>query len=219
MSHPLTRPRRLAGPIAAVALAALIAVPSASAAVYRLGARGSAVKQLNARLAALSYLPARPAGRRFTAATEQGVIAFQKYADIGADGIVGPQTQAALKLAARPQAPAGAGRRIVVSLSRQLAFLVNARDLVVRTVSVSTGRPGYATPPGVFRIYRRERDSWSNPYQVSLPWAAYFYRGYAFHGWASVPVTPASHGCVRVPLPFAAEVFRYARLGTEVDIG
>jgi lipoprotein-anchoring transpeptidase ErfK/SrfK len=34
----------------------------------------------------------------------------------------------------------------------------------------------------------------------------YFLAGVAIHGIASVPATPASHGCIRIPL-FAAKAF------------
>jgi hypothetical protein len=54
-----------------------------------------------------------------------------------------------------------------VWLSRQLVFLV-ARGTVRRAVAVSTGRPGKATPTGRFSIYRRERFSWSEPYDLWL---------------------------------------------------
>jgi lipoprotein-anchoring transpeptidase ErfK/SrfK len=31
----------------------------------------------------------------------------------------------------------------------------------------------------------------------------YFLRGFALHGYPSVPAYPASHGCVRLPMWFA----------------
>lgn len=127
-------------------------------------------------------------------------------------------TRAALKVAERPLAPAGKGRRVVVVLSSQLAYLVGARDRVRRTVSVSTGRAGHRTPRGTYRVYRRARRSFSYEYGMWLRWAAYFEAGYALHGSWRVPARPASHGCVRVPVPFAREVYDFARLGTKVAV-
>ena len=202
---------------AAVALTLLVTPPDAAAAL-RHGSEGPAVTNLNLRLAALSYLPAWRAGSRFTGATRHAVIAFQKYARIGVDGVVGPQTSAALRVAQKPRPPRGRGRRVAISLGRQLGFLVRADGRAAFTFSVSTGRVGFRTPPGHFRVYRRERRSWSFPFGVWLPWAAYFHRGYALHGWRHVPVRPASHGCVRVPLPFASSVYRFASRGTDVVI-
>jgi N-acetylmuramoyl-L-alanine amidase len=215
---PRLRAVRRSLPLLAASLVGLVAAPDASA-TLQLGASGRAVERLNARLAALTYLPAGHVGSRFTHATRYAVMAFQKYARIEVDGVVGPVTGSALRSALRPRAPAaGAGRRLVVSLSRQLAFLVGSGGLVRRTVSVSTGKAGYRTPRGSFRVYRRERRSWSYPYRVWLPWAAYFHGGYALHGYRSVPSYPASHGCVRVPLPFAGGVYAFATLGTKVVV-
>jgi lipoprotein-anchoring transpeptidase ErfK/SrfK len=46
----------------------------------------------------------------------------------------------------------------------------------------------------------------------------YFLRGYAIHGYASVPVYPASHGCLRVPLAEALPIFRWLAYGDRVDV-
>ena len=45
----------------------------------------------------------------------------------------------------------------------------------------------------------------------------YFIRGYAIHGYASVPTYPASHGCVRVPIPDAMSIYNWVRLGDRID--
>ncbi len=134
------------------------------------------------------------------------------------DGVVGPQTRAALKTAERPRprlAPRGSWIEVV--RSAQIAFLVKGGE-VARTIHVSTGKAGFTTPAGTFRVYRREVRSWSYSYHVWLPWAAYFNGGTAFHAHSEVPPNPASHGCVRVPAPFAEEVYRFARLGRVVKV-
>ena len=48
--------------------------------------------------------------------------------------------------------------------------------------------------------------------------SAYFIRGYATHGYPSVPVFPASHGCFRLPIPDARSVFNWIEIGTPVDV-
>ena len=206
--------------VGGTALAAALALPQSAAAerALRRGARGRAVRDLTARLAELGYLPASHVSEVFDAAAAHAVVAFQKYERLDPDGVVGPRTRQALARDRRPEPLLEQrGRRVEVWLRRQLAFLVED-DRVVRAVAVSTGRPGYATPPGRFRVYRRERRSWSVPYRVWLPWAAYFVRGIAFHAHADVPPYPASHGCVRVPEPFAREVYSFARIGTRVVV-
>ena len=153
----------------------------------------------------------------FGARTRYAVQAFQKAAGLQPDGIVGPLTSEALRRTDRPRPRfPGAGRHAEVDLGRQLLLLVrNGR--VESTFSVSTGRVGFETPTGRFRIVRQERRSWSVPYGVWLPFASYFVGGYAFHAGA-VPARAASHGCVRVPPPFAASIFDTLGVGTAVYV-
>ena len=47
--------------------------------------------------------------------------------------------------------------------------------------------------------------------------SSYFIRGYAIHGYYTVPPYAASHGCLRVPVPDAASIFGWVRYGTRVD--
>jgi peptidoglycan hydrolase-like protein with peptidoglycan-binding domain len=201
------------------ALAALVFAGSATAeSTLSLGSRGASVRWLNDRLADLSYLRRGAVSGRFTDATFHAVVAFQKRSGIKPDGSAGRRTLRALE-AARPPRPktTGSGKRVEVSLAQQLAFLVSG-DRVVRTIAVSTARPGYVTPRGEFRIYRKERMSWSAPYSVWLPYASYFTGGIAFHAYPDVPAYPASHGCIRVPIPFAPEFYAFASYGTPVIV-
>jgi hypothetical protein len=205
--------------VCATALLALPALaPAAEARTLRAGATGADVRELNAKLAALGYLPAGAAGSSFTQATHHAVVAAQKWHGLARDGVVGPGTAGALAKGVRPTPlTTGSGRRIEVSLGRQLALLIDG-GRVQRTIAVSTGAPGYATPAGSFKVFRKEVQSWSHPYKVWLPYASYFNNGIAFHGYASVPAQPASHGCVRVPTPFMQELYGFAAMGTRVRV-
>jgi lipoprotein-anchoring transpeptidase ErfK/SrfK len=206
----------------ALALAALMTAPSASQAATRVlgeGSRGADVQALNVQLAALGYLRPNARGDLFTPATAHGVMAFQKWEGLSRDGRVGPKTAAALEdaVAPTPRVPGSKGRRIEVLLDRQVALLID-RGVVTRTIAVSTGAPGYATPAGSFKVFRKEQRSWSYPYSVWLPFASYFVGGVAFHGYSSVPPYAASHGCVRVPFAFMREVYAFAAMGTPVRV-
>jgi len=173
---------------------------------------------LERRLADLGYLdPARADGVQ-DAATTNAVIAFQKWQRLGRDGVAGPQTLAALATAVRP-APRGTGapRRVEVLLDRQLALYIEG-NLVVRALHISSGQPGYDTPTGTYSITRKYERDWSVPYSVWLPWAQYFVGGVAFHEAASVPATPASHGCVRLPGGDARWLFDRTPVGTQVIV-
>jgi hypothetical protein len=149
--------------------------------------------------------------------TSTAVLGFQKWEGLSRDGTLGSATIAMLQRATRPEPRLHKpGRRIEVQLRRQLALLIED-DKVVRAVHISSGAYG-KTPHGSFRVYRKERYSWSVPFKVWLPWASYFSGGVAFHEFGSVPSYAASHGCVRVNHYDAEMLFGFAVTGTPVDV-
>jgi hypothetical protein len=181
------------------------------------GAAPLDVARVQARLAALRFLPPDAATGVWDDRTKQAVIAFQSAHDLARDGIVGPQTIAALEVATPPQPAGDGGRRIEVHRAKGIVLLIEGRD-VIRALHASTGAPGYETPAGTYSVFRKETSSWSVPYQVWLPYAAYFNGGIAFHGSDDVPVWPASHGCVRLPASEAPVVYEFATVGTRVVV-
>jgi lipoprotein-anchoring transpeptidase ErfK/SrfK len=44
-------------------------------------------------------------------------------------------------------------------------------------------------------------------------YSVYFHGGYATHGYASVPTYPASHGCLRNPIPNAVFIYNWLDYG------
>jgi lipoprotein-anchoring transpeptidase ErfK/SrfK len=181
------------------------------------GPAPAAPRAVQSRLATLGYLPRSAVNGRWDYRTQQAVMAFQAWSGIGRDGAVGPQTIAALERQEAPVPTGRRGRRIEVYRARGVALLVEDGRLR-RAIHVSTGAPGTETPLGTYRVYRKERNSWSVPFRVWLPYASYFTGGIAFHGYDDVPPRPASHGCVRVPHPEAPGVYQFARMGTTVAV-
>jgi L,D-transpeptidase catalytic domain/Putative peptidoglycan binding domain len=180
-----------------------------------LGSRGDDVRSLQRRLIALDDLPKGTDTGTFDLRTWHAVVAFQGWRGLARDGLVGPITRAALTQAVPPVAWGGLRYGLELDLARQVLLLV-AHGLTVRAIHVSTAAPGYHTPTGKFRVYSRERRSWSSQYDVWLPYALYFSEGHALHGYPSVPAFPASHGCVRIPMDDAPVVYAFAPLGTAV---
>jgi hypothetical protein len=184
----------------------------------RRGAKSSGVREVQARLARLRFLPRRAVDGVTGYRTQQAVMAFQAWNGLARDGVVGPQTSAALAAAHRPRPHAGGpARRIEVYRSKGVALVIDGGSLK-RAIHVSSGGPATPTPAGRFEVFRKELRSWSVPFQVWLPYASYFNEGIAFHEYADVPPFPASHGCVRVPAPEAKGVYRFASLGTAVIV-
>jgi N-acetylmuramoyl-L-alanine amidase len=182
----------------------------------RLWSRGRTVASLQRRLVSLGYLRRQGIDGIFGAETRNAVVAFQGWELIGRDGVVGPRTRRSLGRASAPEPWRPLRRALEIDLRRQVLLVVEA-GVVSRAIHVSSGALS-ATPEGRFTIVRRMRESWSKPYRVWLPYALYFYRGLAIHGFPSVPDRPASHGCIRIPVEDAAFVFRAAPLGTSVLI-
>jgi Putative peptidoglycan binding domain/L,D-transpeptidase catalytic domain len=164
----------------------------------RQGSRGSAVTSLQRRLTALHYDLGTVDGV-FGAETFHAVVAFQKVHNLGRDGIVGPATWAKLDrpLTLRPRY-SHSGTWIEVRLDKQVLILARG-GRAIRILDASSGKPSTPTVTGNFTIQRRI-DGWRTSDLGRLWRPNYFYRGYAIHGYPSVPNYPASHGCVRVTI-------------------
>ncbi len=134
----------------------------------------------------------------------------------------------ALQAEGRPQPPAANAKRIEIDLSEQW-LRAYAGDEVVYDAPVSTGRDGFNTPRGTFKIYSKYPiktmrgslggESWEVP---DVPHAMFFNGAVALHGayWHNQFGTGArlSHGCVNLPLEAARLLFEWAPVGTQVTV-
>ncbi|MBB4661107.1 L,D-transpeptidase family protein [Conexibacter arvalis] len=105
------------------------------------------------------------------------------------------------------------GRHVEAHLGKQvLALIENGR--VVRAYTTSSGTAATPTVLGTYRFY------WKQPgvNNREMVHSSYFIRGYAIHGYKSVPTYPASHGCLRVPIPDALSIYNWVRLGDRIDV-
>lgn len=94
---------------------------------------------------------------------------------------------------------------------------------------VSTGRRGMETPAGEFKIIEKNPRRWSRLASLWMPyWLMFDGRGYGIHELPEWPNgykegqdhlgTPVSHGCVRLGIGSAAELYRFAEMGTKVYV-
>ena len=86
---------------------------------------------------------------------------------------------------------------------------------------VSSGKFGYETPAGTYKVLWTDKDHHSDTYdQAPMPNAIFFAPGYAIHGaskssWGH----PASHGCVRLPVGESAMLFDMVKKqGAEITL-
>ncbi|WP_110675401.1 L,D-transpeptidase [Salinicola sp. RZ23] len=112
----------------------------------------------------------------------------------------------------------GGPMAVVVSLTEQRAY-VYRNGVLIGVSTISSGRPGYDTPTGVFTVLQKDRDHHSNlyndapmPFQQRLTWD-----GIALHA-GGLPGYPESHGCVHLPSEFARHLFDASNLGMTVVV-
>jgi hypothetical protein len=207
----------LAAPSAPVVLpvqarpATTVAAPQA----LQLGARGLSTRELQRRLAALKYYPG-PIDGRFGTDTLEAVWAFEEVQGLRGEDFV---SAAMVRALAHPRAPrvldrAAGPNRIEINLAAEVLVLYhNNRIELVSHVSSGGGyfycSPGGGcgvaiTPTGNFRTLS------FFPGWIQVPlgemYNSVFFIGTAFaiHGDTYVPLAPASHGCVRIPMDIAA---------------
>ena len=135
--------------------------------------------------------------------------------------------------------------RIVVHIGEQKAYFYKGKTLVGET-TVSTGKPGFSTPPGHYTVLTKSADHISSLFGdyvddygnvvrsnidsrkdhrpkgthfdgARMPYAMFFRGGYAMHQ-GYVPPFAASHGCIRLPKQMAPRFFENAPVGTPVTV-
>lgn len=114
-------------------------------------------------------------------------------------------------------APEGPVLLVINRTTQRMVVYRNGVPIGISTVS--TGRPGYRTPTGIFTILQKHVEHYSSiydnapmPYMQRLTW-----QGVALHA-GNLPGYPASHGCIRLPHEFARLLFGVTRLGMTVVI-
>jgi lipoprotein-anchoring transpeptidase ErfK/SrfK len=139
----------------------------------------------------------------------------------------------------------GGKPRIVIDLNEQRAYFYRGNKTVGISV-VSTGREGYDTPSGQFRVIEKDPTHVSSIYGdyvdssgevvmenvnvtkdrrprgtlfrgAPMPYFLRIHGGIGMHA-GYLPGYPASHGCIRLPKDMAVRFYQNAALGTPVVI-
>jgi len=180
------------------------------------GSEGSLVSFLEARLTTLHY-PCGPVDGVYDRRTRDAVMAFEKVERLKRDGTVGAKVWQRLFSAKTPSPRRSlGGTRSEVDLTRQVLFMITDNS-VWKIVHVSTGRLGTRT--GHFTVGVKY-EGWVQCVTLDgeMYYPSYIVSKTAIHGYRSVPAYPASHGCVRVPVWTAVELYEQLPKGTPVDV-
>ena len=181
------------------------------------------VKEAEQRLSDLGYWTG-PIDGVFDAGSRSALVAFQKWHSREVTGQLRVDELEAIRISAPPTAKEIGYEHVEVDIDRQILMLVE-EDGDVRVLSTSTGNGktfiddgqesiSY-TPRGRFLVYDKSV-GWETGPLGSVYYPNYISGGVAIHGSRNVPSSPASHGCIRIPMFAAREVSRALKLGTIV---
>ena len=176
-----------------------------------LGASGPSVLALNRELDRL-HIALGAVDSSFGLDTRDAIVAFQKLHGLPRTGSVDGRLWRLLLTAQPPRARYPYGNHIEVSKPLQVLFVVRNGQVVLIS-HVSTGATGN-TPVGRWHVYSK-----APGYLASGMFdSSFFLRGFALHGYHSVPFYAASHGCVRIPIWLAPRIYSLAPYGSTVDV-
>ena len=184
------------------------------------------VKEAERRLSEMGYWTG-PVDGVVDGVTKTALVAFQKWEDRKVTGGLTRDDFVAILNARAPQPRESGYSHVEVDIDRQVLVLFDDDGEVQRILPISTGsgKPyqykgvgdlAY-TPRGRFRVYSK-LSGWRRSPLGLLYYPNYFNGGLAIHGNPSVPQTPQSHGCIRIPMSAAVEVSRQLPVGTIVLI-
>ena len=136
--------------------------------------------------------------------------------------------------------------RVIVSISKQRALLMVGEEIGIDS-PISSGKRGHGTPTGSFTVLEKDKDHRSSLYGDykdskgrtvrggisaridSAPSGTHFvgapmkwfmrltWEGVGMHV-GILPGYPASHGCIRMPEPAAAQFYSKVKVGTPVRV-
>lgn len=177
------------------------------------GERGPAVRILQKMLRRKGYVVGRTG--TFDARTQRAVIAFRKVAGMQWSSVANEAVFRAARAGKgtfRVRFPKH-GKHVEGDIDRQVLALIGADGKPERIYHTSPGAPATPTIRGSYRVYMRDPGTNS----LGMYKSSYFIRGYAIHGYPSVPLYNASHGCFRVPMADAETIYDWITMGMRVD--
>jgi hypothetical protein len=179
----------------------------------RVGSSGTLVRLLQKGLSRLHY--AVPRSGVYDAGTQRAVMAWRKVTGnartyLASEDVIRGVLRGRGEFRVRYPRD---GRHVEADISRQVLALIEGGK-VKRIYHTSSGAPVSPTVLGRFKVYRKSPGTNAK----GMVHSSYFIRGYAIHGYVSVPPYNASHGCLRVPIPDAWHIYSWLRMGDVVRV-
>jgi len=120
-------------------------------------------------------------------------------------------------------------KKIIIDLSEQKMYLFENNKQIKETL-VSTGKAGMWTPIGEYQVHDKNLRAWSKMAGLWMPYWMLIEpnKGIGIHELPEWPGgykeganhlgQPVSHGCIRLGVGAAEEVYNWVEIGTEVEI-
>ena len=147
--------------------------------------------------------------------TERAVMAFRKVNGMERNYQATPeifQMLAAGKGGFNIKYP-GAGKHVEVDISKQVMALADGGKAKY-VFHVSTGAAATPSDQGGYTFYSKSPGFNS----LGMYYSVYYNKGEATHGYHSVPPYPASHGCIRNPIPDSIFIYNWIDLGDKMFV-
>ncbi|MFF2509623.1 L,D-transpeptidase family protein [Streptomyces sp. NPDC058086] len=141
-------------------------------------------------------------------------------------GFAGPVTWARMQLMSAKKNPNAARKCPVrsyrvacVDLTRQLTWVQKGKKVLWGPVPMRSGRAGYRTRTGWFKVYWKHKSHWSTLYNTPMPYSQFFSGGEAFHAiYGSVYDPNGSYGCINLRLADARSLWNVTKTGDHVYV-
>jgi lipoprotein-anchoring transpeptidase ErfK/SrfK len=112
--------------------------------------------------------------------------------------------------------PCNETARACVDLSANQSWLLDRGRVVYGPVPITHGRPGWRTPPGIFRVQFKDIDHKSSLFDnAPMPYSVFFNGGIAFHAGS---LSVQSHGCIHLSTTAARTYYNTLRVGDIVQV-
>jgi hypothetical protein len=147
--------------------------------------------------------------------TQRAVLAFRKVNGMERNFQATPEifrTLAAGKGGFKINYPNG-GKHVEVDISKQVMALAEGGK-AKHVFHIATGAAATPSDQGAFTFYRKDPGFNS----IGMYYSAYYNGGEATHGYHSVPPYPASHGCIRNPIPDSVFIYNWIDLGDRMYV-
>lgn len=181
---------------------------------YRAIGRGECGRVVRGFRKALNRIGVVPGGGRcFNGKMERAVLAYRKLNRMSRNARASRSVVKRVfnnKGRYRVRKP-GLGNHVEAPLDRQVIVFARGKKPYA-IFPIASGKASTPTILGTYSFY------WKDPgyNAIGMYYSSYFIRGYAIHGYVSVPDYPASHGCLRTFIADQPRIYNMTQIGMPI---